>query len=751
MIEPRNAVWPGRGTVPYGCGSIYWSLMMTAICRIKSIGRYSGRADSLARGPAALILLLLAWLLLAGCQAGIEQGGFAASAWRYHVPLRVVERTRTTVRNFPVSFELDTAALTAAGKMRSDAGDLRITIAGQETPIQLALAGADKTTVTFQIDLARRQVRQDVVLHYGNPSASPPEYDTSWGIISPTKDAFENELLKVSYGLKTSTFGKQWGCQKEFTIKWHDEDQFGGEKIPESWAKSRNDVTYWLPVAPDGPKFEVEVDGPIYKRVRFFSAERTRQHHPGAKIEHLKDLSQTITFYRNCPFILEDFRGIDSAVTTTAVPGGMRLRTRQGKRNFDFVARNLDSDQITWDAEESRAGFTASRERAEKEPHYRYLGDHAYNDYLILGVVNVHNGRGIGTCVKSPKTAFFVDWSHQRAGFSLWPQKRGRRMTRYLYYVENGRREVLSRGKILAAPPAVTLIEEPLAKTGHWGRIRIYRDSVNQLNVLLENSKIRVRYETRDAGDVQTYIREFVIKDVGESQGHWLDSAAHRRGLRSAEIVADTPEAKTVRLTWDGSEKFPKDAISQVTIYRDSPVLKIDYLQSAFAHICDLGTPGGTRKGNKYVIHGAEQWRQVRKEIDRPELRDHPSEDHRLTDDLFPLYPKPIIDRGWGPTPMNYKGWYIMGAYNPANGRGFGRVVPANAMLYMKLLAGPKIRVGTGFEFFPWWKMRGRSRRQYTSYLFAVTGGEKEILTVGKRIADRAGSQFAPAVKKAAK
>jgi len=710
--------------------------------------RLSGNGGAAGlRSSRCLLLLTACWVLAAGCQ---PTGGEAhvESSWRYHSKLRVIERTGVAVRNFPVSFELDTARLASQGKIRPDGSDLRITVAGREVPIQLEKANSRQTRITFQMNLSGGQVRRDVVLHYGNPSARPPKYDTSWGSISPTKDAFENELLRISYGLKMSTFNKMWGCQKEFTIKRYDEDQFGGDKIPESWAKNRNDVTYWLPVPPDGPKFEVEVDGPIYKRVRFFSAERIRQHHPGAEIEHLRNLSQRVTFYRSCPFILEDFRGIDSAVTTTAVPGGMRLRTREGERNFDFVAHNFDSSLITWDAKETRAGFTADRARAEKDPRYRYLGDYAYNDHLILGVVNVRNGRGLGTCVKNPKTAFFVDWPHQRAGFSLWPHVRRRRMTRYLYYVQNGRREVISRGKVLAAPPAVVLPAElapPLSEArDEWGGISIYEDSAGQRSILLENDRIEVRYETKFNKGRETYIRQFVIKEFGESQGYWLDAAAWRAGLRNAEIVRDAPEVKTVRLTWDGSGKFEGPAVSEVSIYPDSPVLKIDYLRSAFAHICDIGTPGGARSGNKYVIYGAEQWRQVRKKIDDPRLRDHPNEHHRLTDDLFPLYPKPIIDLGWGPTPMDYNGWYIMGAYNPTNGRGFGRVVPANAMRYIKLLAGPKIRAGTGFEFFPWWKMRNKSRRPYTAYLFAVTSGQKEILTVGKRIADRAGNRYAP-------
>jgi len=687
---------------------------------------------------------------MSGCDVPMRDGQPGLSAWKYHVPLRVVERAKARARDFPVSFELDTKRLITEGKLRTDLRDLRMTVAGEEVPFQLERGSSGKTKVTFQIDLGPAQVREDAVLHYGNPRAKKPEYDRTWGVISPSNDAFENELLRISYGLKVSTFRKKWGCQREFTIKKYDEDQFGGRHVPDSWAKNRNDVTYWEPVTEGGPKFEVEIDGPIYKRVKFFAAKRIRQHHPGAEVEHLENLTQRVTFYRNCPFIREDFENIDSAVTTTAVPGGMRLRSGD-KRNFDFVAHKLDSDQITWEGidedKETRGGFTASKARAEKDPRYRYLGDHAYNDdYLILGVVNIHNSRGIGTCVRRPKTAFFVDWPHQRAGFSVWPDKT-RRMMRYLYYVERGRREVTSRGKLLAAPPAVSLLGGPVENvtTGSdkWGRIEIYRDSADQLNVLLENSKILVRYETRVPGDRQTYIREFIIKEAKESQGYWLDAAAWRRGLRRAEILKDAPDVKTVRLTWNGSEKFPTQAISDVSIFPDSSVLRIDCLQSSFAHICDIGSPGGSRYRGKFVIYGSEEWREVREKLDRPELRDHPSEDHRLTNDLFPRFPNPLIDVGWGPSPMNYKGWYIMGTYNPESGRGYGRVVPAKTMRYIKLLSQP-MNPGYGFEFFPWWRMRGKSTTPYTAFLYAVTGGEKEILTVGKKIADDAGSAFAP-------
>jgi hypothetical protein len=71
-----------------------------------------------------------------------------------------------------------------------------------------------------------------------------------------------------------------------------------------------------------------------------------------------------------------------------------------------------------------------------------------------------------------------------------------------------------------------------------------------------------------------------------------------------------------------------------------------------------------------------------------------------------------------------------MGVYNPANGRGFGRVAPVERVTIIKLLTfGPK----RGFELFPW------GEGENTQYLFVVTGGGKdEILKTGKQLVEGA-------------
>lgn len=74
----------------------------------------------------------------------------------------------------------------------------------------------------------------------------------------------------------------------------------------------------------------------------------------------------------------------------------------------------------------------------------------------------MHNGRGIGSCARPIKTAYFVDWSHDRAGYSLWPNST-RNMTRFLFYVEHGPEEGIACGRLLANPPVAALFEEEVA------------------------------------------------------------------------------------------------------------------------------------------------------------------------------------------------------------------------------------------------------------------------------------------------
>jgi hypothetical protein len=131
-------------------------------------------------------------------------------------------------------------------------------------------------------------------------------------------------------------------------------------------------------------------------------------------------------------------------------------------------------------------------------------------------------------------------------------------------------------------------------------------------------------------------------------------------------------------------------------------------------------------------MYGAAEWQALRRTVTDPDLLNHESKDHRLTYDLYPIYEFPIIDtpdwKGLAPDPMNYNGFLIMGVYNKSNNEGFGRVVSFEEISYLKLLWH------YGFELFPFWKGQP-ARRRFRGYLFPITKGPGETITVGKQLA----------------
>lgn len=68
-----------------------------------------------------------------------------------------------------------------------------------------------------------------------------------------------------------------------------------------------------------------------------------------------------------------------------------------------------------------------------------------------------------------------------------------------------------------------------------------------------------------------------------------------------------------------------------------------------------------------------------------------------------------------------------MGVYNTTNSRGFGKVMPVSAINVVKLLWS------RGIEQFPYYYS---THQPYTSYLYVVTGGADEIISVGQAIAN---------------
>ena len=177
-----------------------------------NVGRdRSSRSRGLARTMLAGVSLVLLQAGQGACQppsdqvqqpgneAATTEGASVEMTWQYHVTVRVAERAGVGATQFPVSFGLDTATLVAEGKMQADGADIRVTVGGWEAPCQVEGMNSARTRVTFQLDLGPGETRDDVVLHYGNPAAPAPSYDSGWGTVREGMD-----------GCSRSATGSRW-------------------------------------------------------------------------------------------------------------------------------------------------------------------------------------------------------------------------------------------------------------------------------------------------------------------------------------------------------------------------------------------------------------------------------------------------------------------------------------------------------------------------------------------------------------
>lgn len=272
-----------------------------------------------------------------------------------------------------------------------------------------------------------------------------------------------------------------------------------------------------------------------------------------------------------------------------------------------------------------------------------------------------------------------------------------------------------------------------------WGSITITRENGKIFDVILENNQIKVKYaneiETQWASRQPVCIVEFLYKkiNVNFAEGGRFDDmldpvdhethkpkVQHRKYLLDASIVYDGPDKKTVHLKWKTSEE-------KVTIFRDSPIIQIDYLKW-YVLITDWPDwPQGpdVYKEQMYAIYGADEWHRTYDPFDSTRQRglgyDDIYFDRKPSDQPKQ---KGIIDPRDGGS-LSYKGWFIVGAYKTATGYGFARVVPVervNALVLWRWRA---------------WEFCFDGEGTITTYLYPVSGGADEIISGGKSIADR--------------
>jgi len=261
------------------------------------------------------------------------------------------------------------------------------------------------------------------------------------------------------------------------------------------------------------------------------------------------------------------------------------------------------------------------------------------------------------------------------------------------------------------------------ASTPAWNGVAIRRDrQTGAFEVVMENRLIRLVYkrhypataellEIMNQGrsiKVTDRIREFRLKQGDVLLSDNLDgrhTASEDKAiylLQQAELIRDNEEAKTVRLTFCDSSQ-----IEHLTLFRDLPVLKIEYDRGG--HCLHYGIRGG-----EYVIFGSKEWqRRNNWSVEYPTLRDTLTEHHSY------------YRESWGPAgPLDCKGCIVAGTFNQKRECGIGVILPHTGMRFLKLQPD-----GGGFEIL--------MERGYTCYIYPALGQSEKLITEGVKWVDK--------------
>jgi hypothetical protein len=235
--------------------------------------------------------------------------------------------------------------------------------------------------------------------------------------------------------------------------------------------------------------------------------------------------------------------------------------------------------------------------------------------------------------------------------------------------------------------------------------------------VVIENKALRARYHpnAHDGGIIDFELKRHGGYDVvGEHPEGMqrLDGGAGRFQPDEACIVRRTDQRATVRIAWRHAKRRGPN-ISEVTIYRDKPILKIDYIR-ANPIVFDQGQTRYTEKG-AYAMYGMKAWQKL-KGWSMP-YPDHESLRNpyynRLKGGVRDIKDTDPKDGG----PLSYKGYFIAGCCDTTNGFGYGRVLRVADIAKLRLIgddpAGLELRNPIKLHQLP---LR-RKRRQKTDPL----------------------------------
>ncbi|MCA8959739.1 MAG: hypothetical protein KDC38_04475, partial [Planctomycetes bacterium] len=246
------------------------------------------------------------------------------------------------------------------------------------------------------------------------------------------------------------------------------------------------------------------------------------------------------------------------------------------------------------------------------------------------------------------------------------------------------------------------------------------------------NSELRIEYRPFDGDHPQFAIKSLIIKSIAQEQllqdsmFDYLGAGAGIGDIQSATVLHDGLDRKTLRMVWTRWDAANQTADLDHTITRDISIfpnsrhIAIDYVDFRYAiNIADLARPGGVSNG-VFVAHGGGS-----------------APRGYLTHDEPPgvFYSRYAADGVFDPTdggPLNYNGHFITAVYNPANGVGFGRVMPVTHTHVIKLLIHPGLKRGLEFQNYPFLQ----PVPPFTGYLYVFTQGETEALQRGRDLVD---------------